>query len=183
VEAAEQTRLLHPDLVLMDIRMPRCDGLEATHRIKVQMPNVRVVMLTVSEDEQDLATAVRSGADGYLLKDILPETLFQQLRGLAVGETPISRAMTGKLFHQLAHQSRPAVQPAASDVLSVRECEILGLVVHGLSNREIGEELGIAHNTVKNHVRSILAKLGVKNRAQAAVCAVSNELVRMPVED
>ena len=183
LEAVEQTRLLHPDLVLMDIRMPRCDGLEATRRIKVQMPSVRVVVLTVSEDEQDLTTAVCSGADGYLLKDILPETLFQQLRGLAAGETPISRAMTGKLFHLLAHQNRSVVQPAASDVLSARECEVLGLIVHGFSNREIGKELGIAHNTVKNHLRSILAKLGVRNRVQAATYAVSNGLVCMPVEE
>jgi len=183
LEAVEQARLLRPDLVLMDIRMPKCDGLEATRRIKAQMPEVRVVMLTVSEDEQDLATAVRAGADGYLLKDLLPETLFQQLRGLASGEAPISRAMTGKLFRQLAHQSRPAVQPAALTVLSARECDVLALIVHGYSNQEIGEELGIARNTVKNHLRSILAKLGVKNRAQAAAYAVSNRLVSLPVED
>ncbi len=183
LEAVEQARLLHPDLVLMDIRMPKCDGLEATRRIKAQTPELRVVMLTVSEDEQDLAAAVCSGADGYLLKDLLPETLFQQLRGLAAGHTPISRTMTGKLFHQLAHQSRPVVQPAASAVLSARECEVLGLVVHGCSNREIAEELGIAHNTVKNHLRSILVKLGVKNRAQAAAYAVSHGLVCMPAED
>jgi len=183
LEAVEQARLLRPDLVLMDIRMPKCDGLEATHRIKAQMPDVQVVMLTVSEDERDLSTAVRFGADGYLLKDLLPEMLFQQLRGLAAGETPISRTMTGKLFHQLAHQSRPTVQPAASAVLSARECEVVGLIVQGHSNQEIAEELGIARNTVKNHLRSILAKLGVRNRAQAAAYAVSHGLVCMPAED
>nr|HID12646.1 response regulator transcription factor [Anaerolineae bacterium] len=183
LEAVEQTRLLHPDLVLMDIRMPNCDGLEATRRIKAQMPDVQVVMLTVSDDEQDLATAVRYGADGYLLKDILPEMLFQQLRGLMSGEAPISRAMTGKLFRQLAQRSRPAAQPAATTVLSPRECEILALVVHGYSNQEIAEELGIAHNTVKNHLRSILAKLGVRNRAQAAAYAVSHGLVCLPTDN
>jgi len=138
---------------------------------------VQVVMLTVSDDEQDLAAAVRYGADGYLLKDILPETLFQQLRGLTAGEAPISRAMTGKLFRQLARRSQPAVQPVATAVLSARECEILALVVHGYSNHEIAEELGIARNTVKNHLRNILAKLGVRNRAQAAAYAVSHGLV------
>lgn len=171
-----------PDVVLMDIRMPNCDGLEATRRIKGQMPNVRVVMLTVSEDEQDLAAAVRYGADGYLLKDLLPEALFQFLRGAMSGEAPISPTMTGKLFHQLAQQGRPAAQPAASAVLSARECEVLALVVDGCSNQEIAQELSIAHNTVKNHLRSILTKLGVKNRAQAAAYAVSHGLVCLPAE-
>jgi len=183
LEAIKQTRLLRPDLVLMDIRMPKCDGLEATQRIKTQMPDVRVVMLTVSGDEQDLTNAVRSGADGYLLKDLRPEALFQQLRGLALGETPISRAMTGKLFHQLAHQSRPIVQPAAAAVLSARECEVLALIAYGYSNQEIADELGIARNTVKNHLRSILAKLGVRNRAQAAAYAVNHRLVCLPTEN
>ncbi|RLC97402.1 MAG: DNA-binding response regulator [Chloroflexi bacterium] len=183
LEAIKQTRLLRPDLVLMDIRMPKCDGLEATQRIKTQMPDVRVVMLTVSGDEQDLTNAVRSGADGYLLKDLRPEALFQQLRGLALGETPISRAMTGKLFHQLAHQSRPTVQPAAAAVLSARECEVLALIAYGYSNQEIADELGIARNTVKNHLRSILAKLGVRNRAQAAAYAVNHRLVCLPTEN
>jgi DNA-binding NarL/FixJ family response regulator len=176
-EAVEQTRLLSPDVVLMDIRMPNCNGLEATQRIKSHMPMVRVVMLTVSEDENDLIAAVRYGADGYLLKDILPETLFQHLRGLMGGETPISRAMTGKLFRQLAQRSRPIAQPEAMALLSARECEVLEHVVYGCSNQEIAQELGIAHNTVKNHLRSILAKLGVRNRAQASAYAISHGLV------
>lgn len=181
LEAVGQTELLRPDLVLMDIRMPNCDGLEATRRIKAQMPGVRVVMLTVSDNEQDLATAVRYGADGYLLKDLLPETLFQHLRGVMAGEAPISRTMTGKLLRQLAQRSRPVTQIASNTVLSARECEVLALVVDGYSNQEIAEELGIAHNTVKNHLRNILTKLGVRNRAQAAAYAVSNGLVCLPV--
>ena len=183
LEAIEQTRLLGPDLVLMDIRMPNCNGFEATRRIKDQMPDMHVVMLTVSDDEQDLATAVRYGADGYLLKDLMPETLFQQLRGLMSGEAPISRGMTGKLFRQLAQRSQPTVQPAATAVLSERECQVLALIVQGCSNQEIGEELGIARNTVKNHLRNILAKLGVRNRAQAAAYAVSQGLVCLSPED
>ena len=177
LEAVEQTRLLRPELVLMDLRMPNCDGLEATRRIKSQIPGVKVVILTVSDDEQDLTAAVRSGADGYLLKDLLPETLFRQLRGLMAGEAPISRGMTGKLFRQLAHQGQPVVRPEAASVLSPRECEVLALLVQGRSNQEIGENLGIARNTVKNHLRSILSKLGVRNRAQAAAYAVSQGLV------
>jgi len=182
LEAIEQTQLLHPDLVLMDIRMPNCDGLEATQRIKDQMPDMKVVMLTVSDDEQDLATAVRYGADGYLLKDLLPETLFQQLRGLMTGEAPISRGMTGKLFHQLARRNQPVVQPAAAAALSAREGEVLALIVQGYSNREIGEALGIARNTANNHTRSILTKLGVRNRVQAAAYAVSHKLVCLSPE-
>jgi two-component system nitrate/nitrite response regulator NarL len=180
LEAVEQARQLQPDLVLMDIRMPNCDGLEATRRIKAQMPDARVVMLTVSEGEQDLATAVRCGADGYLLKDLQPEALFERLRGVMAGETPISRSMTGKLFRQLAQQGRPVVQPEAASVLSARESEILGLIVQGHSNQEIGEELGIARNTVKNHLRSIFAKLGVRNRTEASAYAVSHGLVSLP---
>jgi two-component system nitrate/nitrite response regulator NarL len=183
LEAIEQAWLLRPDLVLMDIRMPHCNGLEATRRIKDQMPDMHVVMLTVSDDEQDLTTAVRHGADGYLLKDLMPETLFQQLRGLMSGEAPISRGMTGKLFRQLAQRSQPTVQPAATAVLSERECQVLALIVQGYSNQEIGEELGIARNTVKNHLRNILAKLGVRNRAQAAAYAVSQGLVCLSPED
>ena len=168
LEAVEQAHQLRPDLALMDIRMPNCDGFEATRRIKAQMPEVLVVMLTVSEDERDLTKAIRYGADGYLLKDLMPETLFQQLRGLRSGEAPISRAMTGKMFRQLAQQNRPIAEPEATTTLSARECEDLALIVEGESNQGIAEELGIARNTVKNHLRSILAKLGVRNRAQAA---------------
>ena len=183
LEAVEQARQLQPDLALMDIRMPNCDGFEATRRIKLQMPDVQIVMLTVSEDDGDLTAAIRSGADGYLLKDLMPETLFQQLRGLQTGEAPISRAMTGKMFRQLAQQNRPIAQPEATAVLSARECEVLALIVEGQSNPEIAEELGIARNTVKIHLRSILAKLDVKNRAQAAAYAVSHGLVHVPTED
>jgi DNA-binding NarL/FixJ family response regulator len=183
IEAIAQTQSLQPDMVLMDINMPNSDGFEATRHIKVKMPDVRVVMLTVSEDADDLKAAVQCGADGYLLKDLSPETLFQQLRGVTSGEAPISRAMTGKLFQQLAQQNQPVAQPMATDKLSPRESQVVALVVNGYSNQEIADELGIAHNTVKNHLRSILAKLGVRNRAQAAAYAVSRGLVRLPTEN
>jgi two-component system nitrate/nitrite response regulator NarL len=181
LEAIEQIKSLQPDLVLMDINMPNCDGFEATRRVKAKMPDVRIVMLTVSEDADDLKAAIQSGADGYLLKDLSPETLFQQLRGLGSGETPISRAMTGKLFDQLAQQGQPVAQPTtATEKLSIRESQVMALVASGYSNREIADRLGIAYNTVKNHLRSILSKLGVKNRAQAAAYAVSHGLVSLP---
>jgi len=158
--------------VLMDLRMPVCDGLEATRRIKQELPDVRVVMLSVSEDEQDFFAAIRCGADGYLVKNMRPEGLFQELRGLAQGEAPISRVMAGKLMRQLA-QGRRTVPPSVSlDLLSPREQEVLLLLAEGLSNTEIAAELGIAVNTVRNHVRNILEKLGLRNRVQAAVYAV-----------
>jgi DNA-binding NarL/FixJ family response regulator len=180
LEAIEETRQLRPDVVLMDINMPNCDGLEATRRIKAQMPEIKVVMLTVSDDEQDLVTAVKYGADGYLLKDIQPEELFQQLRRVGEGEAPLSPGMTGKLLNQVARRSRPAPELQVGGVLSRRECEVLALVVEGFTNREIGEELGIARNTVKNHLRSIYAKLDVKNRTEAAAYAVGRGLVCLP---
>ncbi len=180
LEAIEFVQRLQPEVVLMDVRMPRCDGLEATRRIKAQTPEIKVVMLTVSDDENDLAAAVRYGADGYLLKDLQPETLFEQLRGLRSGAAPISRGMTGKLFRQLSKRSRPVVQAEATERLSPRECEVLALVVEGRSNREIGEELDIARNTVKNHLHHIYTKLNVRNRTEAAAYAVGHDLVRLP---
>ncbi len=178
--ALERARELRPDLVLMDISMPHCDGLEATRRIKAQIPDVKVVILTVSDDEHDLVTAVKYGADGYLLKDIQPEELFQHIRCVGQGETPLSRGLTRKLFNQLALRSRPVPEPAAAAVLSQRECEVLALVVEGFTNRRIGNELGITRNTVKNHLRSIYAKLRVDNRTQAAAQAVRSGLVFLP---
>jgi DNA-binding NarL/FixJ family response regulator len=172
LEALERVRALRPDVVLMDLRMPGCDGLEATRRIKRELSSVQVVVLSVSDDEQDFFAAIRYGADGYLVKDIQPEALFQELRGLIQGEVPISRAMAGKLLRQLARADRLAVPSVSLDVLSAREQEVLALVAEGFSNAEIAADLGVAVNTVRNHVRSILEKLGVRNRVQAAVCAV-----------
>ncbi len=183
LEALSQVEALRPDIVLMDIRMPRCDGLEATRRIKHQMPDVQVVMLTVSDDADDLATAIQYGADGYLIKDLLPDALFQHLRGLAEGKTPISQAMTGKLFDQVAQRSRSVIRPQAWGVLTRRECQVLALVVEGYSNREIAQELGIAYNTVKNHLRGILTKLRAKNRAQASAYAIAHGFVCLPIDD
>lgn len=174
-DAVEQSRLLRPDLVLMDLRMPGCDGLEATRQIKREMPETRVVMFTVSQDEADLAAAIRSGADGYLVKDIRPEELFQELRGVSQGESPLSRVMVGKLLRYLARHSRAAAPPLPPDLLSPRERAVLALVADGLSNAEIADELGIAPNTVRNHLRSILDKLGLQNRVQVAVYAVRQE--------
>ncbi|MGD1994124.1 MAG: response regulator transcription factor [Anaerolineae bacterium] len=175
--ALDAVETLRPDVVLMDLRMPVCNGLEATRRIKHAYPEVRVVMLSVSEEDQDFLSAIRCGADGYLVKDLRPEGLFQELRGLAQGEAPLSRSMTSKLLRQLARQGSMIVPQISSDLLSPREQEVLALIVEGLTNREIAAELGIAVNTVRNHVRSVLEKLDVRNRVQAAVYAVRAGLV------
>ncbi|MBN1953876.1 MAG: response regulator transcription factor [Anaerolineae bacterium] len=171
-EALEQAHTLQPDVVLMDLRMPVCDGIKATRQIKQELPSVRVVMLSVSEDDQDFMAAIRCGADGYLVKNMRPESLFQELRGLAQGEAPLSKAMTAKLLRELARSGHVVAAPGAHDALSVREQEVLALLAEGFSNAEIAAELRIAANTVRNHVRSILAKLGARNRVQAAVYAV-----------
>ncbi len=180
LEAIEQTCTLQPDVVLMDLKMPVCDGLEATRRIKREMPSVWVVVLNVSEDEQDFFAAIRCGADGYLVKNMQPEGLFQELRGLSLGEAPLSRSLTGKLLRELARERRPATPSVLPDVLSSRETEVLILMAEGLANAEIASELGLAVNTVRNHVRNILAKLGLRNRVQAAVYAVCAGLLSPP---
>lgn len=183
LEAVERTRMLRPDVVLMDIRMPLCDGLEATRRIKSELPQVQVVMLTVSEEDQDLFTAVRCGAAGYLLKDLKPDGLFRELRALRNGEAPLSRAMTTKLVRGFAQPVQPTVNACAPPELTRREREVLALVAQGQSNQEIAATLGIARNTVKNHLRNILSKLGLKNRVQVAAYAVREGLVGDLLDD
>ena len=182
-EAVRAALRLRPDVVLMDLVMPGIGGVEAIRRIKESAPDVRVIVMTSFAENDKLFPAIKAGADGYLLKDLLPELLFQQLRGLADGQAPLSRSMTGKLFQELARRGRPGASPAASDALSPREGQVLALVVDGYSNREIAADLGIARNTVKNHIRSILSKLGARNRAQAAALAVNQGLIRLPTEE
>lgn len=179
-EAVRLSRRMRPELILMDSRLPVCDGPEATRRIKRRMPEVRVVILGDPDDEE-LARAIHHGADGYLLKDILPEELFRHLRGLRSGTTPLSPRLAGTLFRQLAQMSRPAAVPrSSSPLLSRREVDVLRLIASGYSNVDIAADLGIARNTAKNHVRSILTKLGARNRAQAAVLGISQGLISGP---
>jgi DNA-binding NarL/FixJ family response regulator len=180
--AVDQALALKPDLVLMDLRMPVRDGINATRQIKRELPSTQVVILTVSEEDHDLYAAIQSGANGYLVKDLRPEELFQELRGLIRGETPLSRVMTGKLLRYVAEQNRIAPPLAAFGSISSREGEVLALIVDGLSNVEIASRLGISVNTVRNHVCSILEKLGARNRVQAAVYAVRSGLFEPEAE-
>jgi DNA-binding NarL/FixJ family response regulator len=174
IEAQARARELMPDLILMDINMPRCDGCEATRQIKAELPYVLIVILTVSDDDQDLFTALKNGAQGYLLKKMDPEDLFAQLRGLARGEAPLSRLLASKILREFSRA--PVPEPDVERELTAREQQVLQLVALGSTNREIADKLVVSENTVKNHLRNILAKLHLSNRVQAAAYALREGL-------
>jgi len=175
--AMELTRSLMPDLVLMDISMPVMSGLEATRRIKAELPYVRIVILTASDEDRNLFEAVKSGAQGYLLKSITPQALVATLRGVMQGEAPMSRVMAGRLLEEFARRAQP---PDKAELLTSRECAVLEYVARGRSNKEIAAGLSIAENTVKNHLKNILEKLHLQNRVQAATYALREGLVAPP---
>ena len=163
LEAVEKARETVPDVVLMDIIMPDCDGLEATRIIKQEMPNVQIVMLTVSESEENLFKAIKLGARGYLLKSVEAEELIQVLHGLSRGETYVAPGIAARILREFALPSR------AAEHISNREKDVLRLVAQGLSNKEIAGALSISPSTVKNHLRNIMEKLHVRNRVEAAI--------------
>lgn len=175
-EALAKAKELMPDVILMDIYMPGCDGLEATRRIKEALPYVKIVILTVSEEDQNLFSAIQSGAQGYLLKKIEPGELFEMLRGVVKGEAPISRATGAKILNEFARQVKRGREEDPGEQLSPREREVLELLTKGSTNKEIAAALGISDNTVKNHLRNILDKLHLKNRVQAAAFALQKAL-------
>ena len=175
-QAAVQAALeLKPDLVLLDVTMPGLSGLEALRRIKAEQPEMRVVMLTVSDDDADLFEAVEAGALGYLLKDLSAEEFFHMLDGLQRGEAAISRRMTARLMRGVADLSRQRAEPEKH--LTEREVELLRLVAQGMSNKEIAQQLTISENTAKYHIRNILQKLGAQNRAEAITQAMRTGLL------
>ncbi|MGB5934190.1 MAG: response regulator transcription factor [Anaerolineae bacterium] len=177
LEALEKARELMPDLILMDIGMPGCDGVEATRRIKEEMPHITVVMLTVSDSDEDLFEAIKSGARGYLLKNLEPDDLFEMLDGISGGEAPISGKMAAKILEEFSLQAQQQSLAAITrNGLTAREVEVLKLVAQGATNREIASALFITENTVRNHLKNILAKLHLKNRIQAAVYAARKGL-------
>ena len=179
-QALERAQALMPDLILMDLSMPRCDGLEATRRLKAAFPYLTIVILTALEDDQNLFEAVRCGAQGYLLKKIEPQALFANLRGVVRGEASISRLMAGKLLGEFNRQANRPAAPGGRPELSPREKEILGHVAQGKSNKEIATNLAIAENTVKNHLKNILEKLHLENRVQAATFALREGFASEP---
>jgi DNA-binding NarL/FixJ family response regulator len=179
-EGIDLARASRPDAVLMDVNMPVCNGVEATRLIKAEMPDVKVVMLTISDDDQDLFEAIKAGAQGYLLKDLRPEALFDMVRAVMRGETPISPAIAGKLLKEF--RLRPWHEPSetAGWDLTARELEVLQLVAEGMGNAEIAGRLFIVEGTVKNHLHNILEKLHLENRVQAAAYAIREGLVQPP---
>ncbi len=172
-EALEKAKLLLPDLILMDIRMPDGNGLEATGSIKSAMPHIKIIILSVSDDVQDFFEAIKRGAQGYLLKNMEPEYWLDYIVSIVQGEAPISRVLAGKILQEFAGQK----QTAPDNRLSEREKEVLQLISQGLSNKEISENLFLSESTVKNHLRNILDKLHLQNRMQLIAFAYKNGLV------
>ncbi len=174
-EAIERARELMPDVILMDVRMPGVNGLEATRRLKEEMPYVKIVILTVSEDEEDLFAALKGGAQGYLLKNIDPEDLIACIHQVQRGEAPLAPSMAAKILREFgAAAQRPG--PA----LTQRERQVLELAARGDANKEIARHLQISENTVKNHLRNILEKLHLQNRVQAVMYALREGLITPP---
>lgn len=187
-EALRRAQELQPDLILLDNHLPGVRGVDAMPSLREAAPDARVLMLTVSEDEQDLADALKAGAAGYLLKTIEGDALAAAIRRVMAGESVLAQEMTSKLvaaFQDASNAARPVVPqtsataPTTSSLLgslSPREREILRGIARGASNKEIGRELGIAETTVKIHVQHVLRKLDVSSRVQAAVLATENGL-------
>jgi DNA-binding NarL/FixJ family response regulator len=180
-EAVELTRLLRPDIVLMDLAMPGLDGLEATRLINAEMPEVKVVILTGSDDDAKLFDAIKSGAQGYLLKNLPSEDFIALLLGVGRGEPALTPFLAGRLFQAFARPAPPLPEANAPDELTDREQEVLRLLVGGMtSNRKLAGELGVSENTIKFHVHNILDKLHLHNRAQAVGFALRHGIVARP---
>lgn len=171
VQAVEKTQELMPDLVLMDISMPKMNGFEATKEIKQQFPNVKVVMMTVSYDITDWFEALKKGAQGYLLKNLNTEDLLNGLKAYSMDEIPMSKEMAFRIWKEFKKDGQ------AEQSLSIREQEVLQLVAKGYSNKEISKELSISENTVKTHMKNILGKLQLDNRVQLASYAYDKGFV------
>ncbi|MDR7517198.1 MAG: response regulator transcription factor [Armatimonadota bacterium] len=176
-EAVEAALRLRPDVVLMDVAMPGVDGLEATRAIKAHLPDTKVVMLTVSDDDRTLFEALRSGAHGYLLKNLQAEEFFDLLAGIDRGEAPLSPSLAGRILDEFRRGKRPAERPGP-DELTDKEMEVLRAVSLGASNREIAARLRISENTVKYHIKNILDKLHLRNRAEVVAYAARRGWIR-----
>ena len=170
-----------PDVVLMDVRMPRRGGIEATSQIKALAPHIKILMLTISDEEADLYDAIKAGASGYLLKEISIEEVANAIRQVYAGQSMISPSMASKLLTEFATMVKKTDEkPAAAQPrLTEREMEVLRLVAKGRNNRDIAKELFISENTVKNHIRNILEKLHLHSRMQAVVYAVREKLLEI----
>jgi DNA-binding NarL/FixJ family response regulator len=180
-EAIQKAQELMPDVILMDVRMPRRSGIEATQQIKDMLPHVKILMLTISDEEADLYDAIKAGAAGYLLKEISIDEVADAIRSVWQGQSRISPSMASKLLLEFAAMSKRADerQQLPAPRLTEREMEVLKLVAQGLNNRDIAKELFISENTVKNHIRNILEKLHLHSRMEAVVYAVRQKLLEI----
>ncbi len=169
-----------PDVILLDVRMPRRTGVEACRMIKEAVPSAKIIMLTVSDEEADLYESVKNGAAGYLLKDSSIEEVAQAVRVVNEGQSLISPSMAVKLIDEFKQMSKPDRTPGPGLRLTERELEVLRLVAKGLNNREIAKQLFISENTVKNHVRNILEKLQLHSRMEAVMYAMREKLLDLP---
>jgi DNA-binding NarL/FixJ family response regulator len=180
-EAVEKAAESLPDVVLMDIRMPRSSGIEACRAMKEAAPSAKIVILTISDEEEDLFEAIRAGASGYLLKDIPLDEVADAVRAVYGGQSLINPSMAGKLLTEFATLARRDDEERAQEVpaprLTEREMQVLKLVARGMNNRDIAKELFISENTVKNHVRNILEKLQIHSRMEAVMVAVREKLI------
>jgi DNA-binding NarL/FixJ family response regulator len=164
-----------PDLVLMDLKMPVLNGVEATRQIRTKHPDVKVLVLTTYDDDEWVFDAVKAGASGYLLKDTPRDELVKAIRGTVTGKTYVDPSVAGKVLEQVSsHQTQPAT--LITSKLTEREIEVLRLIAKGMSNTDISGRLFLSEGTVRNHVSAILAKLGVSDRTQAAVIAIQHGL-------
>ena len=168
-QAVIMARKIKPDVILMDIRMPRCDGLAATRFIKAELPEMKIIILTTSSDDEDLFEAVKSGASGYLLKSINADTLIESLTQAQEGIPPFSPGLANKLLKEFAQLSEPSALPARG--LNSRQTEVLTLVAQGLSYKEVGARLHISPRTVRYHMVEIMDQLHMENRAQVLAYA------------
>ena len=174
VEAVEKVRLLQPDVILLDLMMPRKGGLEAISEIKQENPEARILVLTSFADDDKVFPAIKAGALGYLLKDSPPEMLIQAIHDVCRGESSLHPTIARKLIREL--NKPPAGLPPTEEPLTRREMEVLRLVARGLSNQEIAEKLVVSEGTVRIHVSNILSKLHLANRTQAALYALQEGL-------
>ena len=176
-EAIEKAQETMPDVVLMDVRMPKRSGIEATAQIKELLPHVKILMLTISDEEADLYDAIKAGASGYLLKEIPIEEVSDAIRSVWAGQSRISPSMASKLLTEFAAISKATEERPQR--LTEREMEVLKLVAQGLNNRDIAKKLYISENTVKNHIRNILEKLHLHSRMEAVVYAVREKMIEI----
>jgi NarL family two-component system response regulator LiaR len=178
-EAVAQAETLHPDVILMDLAMPKMDGIEATRQIKASQPESRILVMTSFAADDKVFPAIKAGALGYLLKESAPEDLVQAIHQIHRGESSLHPTIARKVLQEITH---PSDRPPTTDPLTEREAEVLRLVAQGLSNQDIARKLNISDPTVRTHVSNILSKLHLATRIQAALYALREGLVSLDAE-